>query len=88
MEEQVYTIAAVSDPVEGLMRPASCLLYSHEVDDQLTEPFLGGRLLYSYSRTSQHIVEPEDLLRCSHLPSTRPYREPNQTSKYHPILSL
>jgi hypothetical protein len=33
-------------------------------------------------------MEPEDSLSCSQEPSTGPYREPEQSSPYHPILSL
>jgi hypothetical protein len=33
-------------------------------------------------------MEPEGLLRCSQEPSTGPYLEPDQSSPYHPILSL
>jgi hypothetical protein len=44
--------------------------------------------LCSYSRISQHFIEPEGLLPCSQDPSTGPYPEPDQSSPYHPILIL
>jgi hypothetical protein len=51
------------------------------------EPFLRSRQLCSYSRTSQHFMEPEYSLLCSQEPSTGPYPEPDQFNPYHPILS-
>jgi hypothetical protein len=41
----------------------------------------------SYSRTSQHFMEPGGSLACSQHPSTGPYPEPDQSNPYHPILS-
>jgi hypothetical protein len=41
--------------------------------------------LCSYSRTSQHFMEPEGSLPCSQEPSTSPYSEPDQSNPYHPI---
>jgi hypothetical protein len=52
------------------------------------EPFLKSHQLCSYSRTSQYLMEPEGSLPCSHGTSTNPYLEPDQSSPYHPILSL
>jgi hypothetical protein len=51
-------------------------------------PFLGSRQLCSYSRTSQHFMEPEGSLPCSQEPSSGPYPEPDQSNPYHNILSL
>jgi hypothetical protein len=48
------------------------------------EPFLRTRQLCSYSRTSQHFMEPEGSLSCSQEPSTGPYPEPEQSNPYHP----
>jgi hypothetical protein len=52
------------------------------------EPFLRRCQLCSYSRTSQHFVEPESSLPRSQEPSTGPSPEPYQFNPYHPILSL
>jgi hypothetical protein len=42
----------------------------------------------SYSRSSQHFMEPGGSLPCSQEPSTGPYPEPDQSNPYHPTLSL
>jgi hypothetical protein len=52
------------------------------------EPFLRRRQLCSYSRTSQHFMEPKGSLLCSQQLSTGPYPQPDRSSPYHPILSL
>jgi hypothetical protein len=51
------------------------------------EPFLRNRHLCSYSRTSQHFMDPEDSLPCSQVPSTLPYPDPDWFSSIppHPI---
>jgi hypothetical protein len=41
--------------------------------------------LCSYSRTSQHFMEPESSLPCSQKPCTGPHPEPDQSNTYHPI---
>jgi hypothetical protein len=51
-------------------------------------PFLRSRQLCSYSRLSQHFMQSEGSLPCSQQPSTGPYPKPDQTSPYHPVLSL
>jgi hypothetical protein len=53
-----------------------------------TEPFLRSCQLCSYSRTSQHFMEPEGSLPRSQEPSTSPYPELDQSNPYHPTLSL
>jgi hypothetical protein len=52
------------------------------------EPFLRSYQLCSYSRTSQHFIEPEDSLPCSQESSTGLYPERDQSNPYHHILSL
>jgi hypothetical protein len=50
--------------------------------------FLGSRHFRTYSKISQHFIEHGGSLLCSQEPSCGPYPEPDQTSPYHPILSL
>jgi hypothetical protein len=52
------------------------------------EPFLRSCQFCSYSRTSQHFMEPGGSLPYSQKPSTGPYPQPDQSNPYHPILSL
>jgi hypothetical protein len=52
------------------------------------EPFLRSRQLLSHSRISPHFTAPEGSLPCSQQLSTGPYPKPDQSSTYHPILSL
>jgi hypothetical protein len=42
----------------------------------------------SHWRNSQHFMGPEHASPCSYEPSIGPYPEPDQSSPYHPILSL
>jgi hypothetical protein len=51
------------------------------------KPFVRSHQLYSYSKISQHFMEPESSLPCSEEPSTGPYPEPDKSNPYHPILS-
>jgi hypothetical protein len=44
------------------------------------EPFLKSHQFYSYSRISQHFMEPEGSLACSQEHSTGPYPEPAQST--------
>jgi hypothetical protein len=43
------------------------------------------RKLRSYSRNSQHFMEPEGSLPCPQEPSTGPYPEPDQSNPSHPL---
>jgi hypothetical protein len=52
------------------------------------EPFLRSCHFCSHSRTSQGFMEPEGSLPCPQEPSTGPSPEPDQSTPYHPILSL
>jgi hypothetical protein len=52
------------------------------------EPFFRSCQLCSYSRTSQHIMEPGGSSPRSHKPYTGPYPQPDQFNPYHPILPL
>jgi hypothetical protein len=51
------------------------------------ESSLKIRQSLSYSRISQHFMEPEGSLPCSHEPSTVPYPDPDQSSPYRLIVS-
>jgi hypothetical protein len=49
------------------------------------EPLLRSHQLCSYSRTSQHFMEPEGSLPCSQEPFAGPYPEPDQSNPYRTI---
>jgi hypothetical protein len=66
------------------LKVAGKLTHSHHGD----KPFLRNLQLCSYSRISQHFMEPEGSLPCSQEPSTGPYPLPDQSGLDHPILSL
>jgi hypothetical protein len=59
-------------------------VYSRSLN-QGPEPFLRSRQLCNYSRTFQHIMEPERSALCSQEPSTGPYPELDRASTYHLI---
>jgi hypothetical protein len=50
------------------------------------EPFVRSRKLCSYSKTSQHFMEPEGSLPCPQEPSTDLYLQPDRSSSYHSMV--
>jgi hypothetical protein len=64
-----------------------CMALTHSLTHG-DQPFLRSRQFCSYSRTSQHFIEPESSLSCSQEPFTGPYPESDQFNSYHSILSL
>jgi hypothetical protein len=83
--------AEVTDNVVGCEAGSLTGRRSHEITVSVsftspthaTEPFLRS----SYSRISQHFIEPEGSLPCSQEPSTGLYPESDQSNPYDPILS-
>jgi hypothetical protein len=49
-----------------------------------SEPLLRSHQVCSYSRNSQHFMEPEDSLQCSQESSTGPYPQPDQSHPTSP----
>jgi hypothetical protein len=66
--------------VQLLVRHLLAYLLTHGA-----EPFRRSRQFCSYSRISQHFMEPEGSLSCSQEPSTSIYPEPYQSNPYNPI---
>jgi hypothetical protein len=58
-----------------------CLIYRFKSLTHGAEPFLRNHQLCSYSRNSQHFMEPEGPLPCSQEP-TGPYHEQDQSNPY------
>jgi hypothetical protein len=52
----------------------------------ISEPFLRSYKLCSYSRNSQHFMEPEGSLSCSQKPSTGPYPDAEQFNPYRSFI--
>jgi hypothetical protein len=64
------------------------ILYTHSFTHGAETYLRSCHQLCSYSRTSQHFMEPVGSLPCSQEPSTVSYLEPDQSNLYHPILTL
>jgi hypothetical protein len=62
----------------------NCLSLTHSWSWALLEKLP----IVSYSRTSQHFMEPGGSLPCSQEPSAGPYPEPDRSNPYHHILPL
>jgi hypothetical protein len=75
-------IIHVHDPVNT---PKSSIILKNEYPTNSMEL---SRHLCSYSRITQHIMEPEGSLSCSQESSTGPYPQPDQSNSYHSILQL
>jgi hypothetical protein len=69
---------SVQTKLDSFFKPALSLTHG-------AGPFLRSCQLCSYSRTSQHLMEPEGSLPCSQEPSTSPYPEPDQSNQYSKI---
>jgi hypothetical protein len=63
-------------------------LFSGDLKKYGTEFFFRSRQSLSCSRISRNVIEPEGSSRCSQEPSIGPYREPDEYSPHHHILSL
>jgi hypothetical protein len=61
---------------------------SHLTNFNGAEPFLRSRQLCSYSRISEHFMEPEGSLLCLQEPFIGSYPEPDQSSLFQPMISL
>jgi hypothetical protein len=63
--------------------------HCHEIISQLHRvgPLLRSRRFCSYSRPSQHLIEPEGSSPHSKEPTTGSYSDLDQSSPYHPILA-
>jgi hypothetical protein len=66
---------------------ALCIQFQFDILTYAAEPFLRSRQLCNHSRTSQHVMEPENSLPYWQEPFTAPYPEPDQSNQYHSILS-
>jgi hypothetical protein len=79
----VLKLSTVTYAVKVFIARFTYALLTHEA-----EPFLRSRLMCSHSRTSQHFMEPVDLIPCSQEPSTGPFPETYQSNPHHPSQSL
>jgi hypothetical protein len=88
----IYKLYYISSPLRllGFVPEIFCsmkLILSHSLTHG-AEPFLRSCQSCSYSRTSQHFMEPGGSPPRSHKPSTGPYPDPDRSNPYHPILPL
>jgi hypothetical protein len=93
-------LAIGRSPVQGVLQDVCCKIHVLKENSEweqarrphsLThgaEPFWRSCQFCSYSRTSQHFMEPGGSSPRSHEPSTGPYPEPDRSNPYHPILPI
>jgi hypothetical protein len=83
-----YTSLSNPEPNAHSLSSHSSKLYLQTNQLHRAESFLRSRQSLSYSKSSQHFMEPEGSLRCSQEPSTGFYPEPDQSNPYHLISCL
>jgi hypothetical protein len=83
------SLSVLDSSFHNMKPPCSCWCDTHSLSlTHGAEPFLRSCQLCSYSRTSQHFIEPRGSLPCSQELSTCTYPEPDRSSPYHLIVFL